>query len=157
MSLVLCNSRENCVEDNMLSWAKAATYAPILERIHSKKHNFPRLWWHHHVTLLSPLSPLKKGANALYIVVLTPCHPFFKKFLDSSFFVIRCTHKNPLTRIANASIQCGRITNPTEQTSSAQHGKYIEGINESTINSLINMDDSFGGFFKWITCIDIGI
>ena len=27
------------------------------------------------VTLLSPLSPLKKGANALFIGILTPCHP----------------------------------------------------------------------------------
>ena len=27
------------------------------------------------VTLLSPLSPLKKGVNALYIGILTPCHP----------------------------------------------------------------------------------
>jgi hypothetical protein len=33
------------------------------------------------VTLLSPLSPLKKGANALYIGILSPCHPFLKKFL----------------------------------------------------------------------------
>jgi hypothetical protein len=31
------------------------------------------------VTLLSPLSPLKKGANALYIGILTPCHPFRRK------------------------------------------------------------------------------
>ena len=27
------------------------------------------------VTLLSPLSPSKKGANALYIGILSPCHP----------------------------------------------------------------------------------
>jgi len=27
------------------------------------------------VTLLSPLTPMKKGANALYIGVLAPCHP----------------------------------------------------------------------------------
>jgi hypothetical protein len=27
------------------------------------------------VTLLSPLTALKKGANALYIGVLSPCHP----------------------------------------------------------------------------------
>ena len=31
------------------------------------------------VTLLSPLSPSKKGANALYIGILTPCHPFRRK------------------------------------------------------------------------------
>ena len=31
------------------------------------------------VTLLSPLSPSKKGANALYIGILSPCHPFLKK------------------------------------------------------------------------------
>jgi len=28
------------------------------------------------VTLLSPLTALKKGADALYIGVLSPCHPF---------------------------------------------------------------------------------
>jgi hypothetical protein len=27
------------------------------------------------VTLLSPLTPIKKGANALYIGLLAPCHP----------------------------------------------------------------------------------
>jgi hypothetical protein len=31
------------------------------------------------VTLLSPLSPSKKGANALFIGILSPCHPFLKK------------------------------------------------------------------------------
>ena len=31
------------------------------------------------VTLLSPLSPSKKGANALYIGILSPCHPILKK------------------------------------------------------------------------------
>ena len=31
------------------------------------------------VTLLSPLSPSKKGANALYIGILSPCHPFLRK------------------------------------------------------------------------------
>ncbi len=31
------------------------------------------------VTLLSPLSPSKKGANALFISILSPCHPFLKK------------------------------------------------------------------------------
>ena len=29
------------------------------------------------VTLLSPLSPSKKGANPLWQAVLSPCHPFF--------------------------------------------------------------------------------
>jgi len=29
----------------------------------------------HPVTLLSPLTPMKKGANALYIGVLSPLHP----------------------------------------------------------------------------------
>jgi hypothetical protein len=33
----------------------------------------------HPVTLLSPLSPSKKGANALYIGILSPCHPILKK------------------------------------------------------------------------------
>ena len=28
------------------------------------------------VTLLSPLSPSKKGANALFIGILSPCHPY---------------------------------------------------------------------------------
>ena len=31
------------------------------------------------VTLLSPLSPSKKGANALFIGILSPCHPILKK------------------------------------------------------------------------------
>ena len=31
------------------------------------------------VTLLSPLTPSEKGANALYIGILSPCHPFLKK------------------------------------------------------------------------------
>ncbi len=30
----------------------------------------------HPVTLLSPLSPMKKGANPLWQAVLSPCHPF---------------------------------------------------------------------------------
>jgi len=31
------------------------------------------------VTLLSPLTPMKKGANALYIGVLAPLHPLTRK------------------------------------------------------------------------------
>ena len=33
------------------------------------------------VTLLSPLSPSKKGANALFIGILSPCHPILKNSL----------------------------------------------------------------------------
>jgi len=39
----------------------------------------------HPVTLLSPLSPMKKGANALYIGVLSPLHPFSRKILCKRF------------------------------------------------------------------------
>ena len=34
------------------------------------------------VTLMSPLSPYKKGANPLSQAVLSPCHPFIEKIFD---------------------------------------------------------------------------
>ncbi len=51
---------------------KDVLYALILSRIQVQIGMIP-------VTLLSPLSPFKKGANALYIGILSPCHPFLKK------------------------------------------------------------------------------
>jgi hypothetical protein len=38
------------------------------------------------VTLLSPLTPMKKGANALYIGVLSPLHPLHKNSYDQFWF-----------------------------------------------------------------------
>ena len=47
---------------------KEVLYASILSRIQMQTVKIP-------VTLLSPLSPFKKGANVLIIGILSPCHP----------------------------------------------------------------------------------
>jgi len=49
------------------------------------------------VTLLSPLTPIKKGANALYIGVLSPLHPLTRKIPT---VVERNTHRRLLKEIS---------------------------------------------------------
>ena len=48
------------------------------------------------VTLLSPLSPSKKGANPLWQAVLSPCHPFYEIIHQTS------SHFSTISSLFNA-------------------------------------------------------
>ena len=55
------------------------------------------------VTLLSPLTPMKKGANALYIGVLPPLHPFPQISYDQLALNKERQNKSPCVPVCRKS------------------------------------------------------